>query len=132
MKTKMLMIVGLTMLLVPFSGLAQAPQSIRANIPFRFVVKGVTMPAGEYYFARVDDDKALEVKPVSKGTSVQALVITRLGAITDPKQKDARLVFDRIGDDFFLSEFWIPETDGFLLYSTPQKHEHRKIFIRSS
>ncbi len=127
MKMKIAVTIGLVALLTTVFGLAQTVQSLRANIPFQFIVGGKALPAGEYNFIR--NEGSFQVVSVKKGPSAVALVITMLGGEIHTTPQDAHIVFDKVGDSYFLSEIWIPQMDGFLLNATKEKHEHRTINI---
>ncbi len=109
-------------------GFAQAP-ALRANIPFQFTVEGKSLPAGQYEFIPSGNAETIRVVDQEKGLSSAALVVTRLGAGIHTTPKDAHIVFDKVGDTYFLSELWIPGIDGFLLHSTRGKHEHKTVDV---
>ena len=76
---------------------------IRASIPFDFMVRGRTLPAGDYWIERISDDPSgLVIKNVNDKHD-------HIVFETEPMQ-DRRianhnvLVFNRYGDDYFLSE----------------------------
>jgi hypothetical protein len=132
MKTKIAVVFGLLVLAFAALGFAQTEIKIHANIPFPFTIEGKNLPEGEYDFVRGNDDQMIQVLSPKRGSSVVAVVITRLGGWPSTKAKEeARLVFDKVGGAYYFSELWIPEMDGFLLYATKQKHEHRKISVTS-
>jgi hypothetical protein len=56
-------------------------------------------------------------------------VQTRLGAAIHTTKQDSHIVFDKVGEVYTLSEVWIPGTDGWLLFSTKGKHEHKTIDV---
>ncbi len=96
--------------LVLSAGWAQA-QSIRlkANIPFAFRAGEKLMPAGEY------DVRANGVVVKILGPDAdQSVMFTTVGIshrIGD--DKDAKLIFNKYGDDYVLLEMWWPgEQDG--------------------
>ncbi len=131
MRMKIVVPIGLFVLLATGFGFAQIQtiQSLRANIPFQFVVEGKTLPAGEYNFIRSADNGSFQIISTKKGPSAVALVITTLGGAIHSTPQDSHIVFDKIGDTYTLSEIWIPQLDGFLLHATKEKHEHRSINI---
>ncbi len=61
-----------------------------------------------------------------KGTGMFLTTITRLAA-PEVSLVDAHLVFDKVGDTYYLSEVWMPGEDGFLLYAAKGKHTHTLI-----
>jgi hypothetical protein len=67
----------------------------------------------------------LIIRP-AKGTQVEAAVITRLAkpevALVEPK-----VIFDKVGDKYTLSEVWLPGRDGFLLTGTKAPHTHHAV-----
>ncbi len=101
------------------------------DIPFKFMIAKREMPAGKYEVSTmkgeaVGRETRLVVSNYEKNISVYVPVIEHL-AETDPSQKHhARVVFDDVGDQRFLSEFWPADKgDGFLLgiKKGEQKHE---------
>ena len=105
-----------------FDSTAYAQNIARVNIDFAFVFAGKDMPAGGYEF-EATSGRVLLRSQSGKAAAVAMPVITRLGrhdADTDPE-----LVFDKVDGKFSLSEFWPPNSDGYLLLNTPADHEHR-------
>ena len=100
----MLVIGSVLTLLVAGTMRAQEPGTvIRASIPFDFIVRGRTLPAGKYEITRISDE------PV--GLLIRSLDDKRDKAVfeTEPvyMRKLARndeLVFHRYGESYFLSE----------------------------
>lgn len=104
-----------------------------ADIPFKFHAGTEILPPGTYSFTYNDSSNVVSVAPIGthdrSGThEVRLPVITRLGARDSVPSDLGTLVFDKVNDIRFLSEFWIPLTDGFLVYSIPEKHVHE--FVR--
>jgi len=128
MRTKMLATLSLAVLLSAAYALAQT-KSIHANIPFPFTVEGKAFPAGSYDFARNANNQSIEIIGIDKKQSGGALVITRLGVGIHTTPQDAHIVFDKVGDTYFLSELWYWDIDGFLLRATKEKHEHRAVDV---
>ena len=91
-------------LLIAGSAFAQVPgTSIRASIPFEFVVQGRTLPAGNYEITRITDE------PV--GLLIRNVDHRRFEAMFSTEPLDSRkvpnkswLVFHRYGDTSFLAE----------------------------
>ena len=90
---------------------AQLPGTIiRASIPFDFIVRGRTLPAGRYEIQQINDEPM--------GLMIQSIDHKRAHAMfeTDPVDlsKSARqdvLVFHQYGDSYFLSEI-VTATEG--------------------
>lgn len=43
------------------------------------------------------------------------------------EQLEPHIVFDKIGERYFLSEVWLPGADGYLLHATNEKHTHQHV-----
>ena len=99
----------LTLLLVltTISTSAQSQRSGVLNIPFSFTVGEKTLPAGEYTVEpnRKDYDKVWLVQSKDNHTSV--LVIT-MSVRAKETQEQTKLVFHRLGEQYFLSQIWTP------------------------
>jgi hypothetical protein len=124
MKTKLLIV---SMFLISAAAALYAQPTLRANIPFAFDVGGKQLPAGEYQFIPATAGDTVRV--ASDQESAMALILTRMAAGIHTTPNDAHVVFDKIGNQYFLSEIWIPGEDGYDLHNTTQKHEHRIINV---
>ena len=131
MKTRISIAVGFVAILaVAFAyGQSMSPVLGSVTIPFKFMVAKKEMPAGKYELLKVEgpgQGSNLVLRNSQVKTSIYVSVIERL-AETDPMQKHGvRAVFDTVGDQKFLSEFWPADNaDGYLLGITKgeQKHE---------
>jgi len=118
-------IFGLSVLL--FGGLTLADGQIpsnsvlKANIPFSFMVQNKTLPAGEYTIretgADIDSDNILEI--VSNTGKDRAVLFQTIGTITERMPKSSELVFDKVGDSYFLSKIFVAgDNDGSLIEPT--------------
>jgi hypothetical protein len=89
------------------AGSANAQESLRATIPFDFKVGQVTLPAGQYSlgYEGVHTPSVLAVR--SDDGRHSALVLTE-PIDTKAPTRGARLVFDREGDTYKLSEIFAP------------------------
>jgi hypothetical protein len=83
-----------------------------------------TFPAGKYRIGS-DEQGNITITP-ERGAAVAVESITRLAAPEKP-MTDARLVFDNVGGQRYLSEVWLPDEDGYLLRDTRQKHTHETV-----
>ena len=97
------------------------PPGATADIPFSFVVEGKTLPAGPYQFTERDNPTVIVVRNSKTSESVIAPVITLLGT---QAEKETNIVFDVVGNEHYLSEVRIADTDGYLIRATPGKHTH--------
>jgi methionine-rich copper-binding protein CopC len=102
--TMLMLLVVLSLASAVASAQTPAANKVVASVPFEFSVGYKTMPAGDYsvqIIATAND--ALMIK--NADSSVSAL---RLSEATS-REKDkshARLIFNRYGDKYFLSEVW--------------------------
>lgn len=120
----------ITILAVPFAhgqSASLSPVLGRVDIPFKFMVAKKEMPAGKYEVVKIAGQEfRLLLRSSQTKTSIYVSVLERL-AETDPSEKHgARVVFDTVGDQKFLSEFWPADnSDGYLLgiNKGEQKHE---------
>lgn len=90
---------------------AKASSSVVFQIPFDFVVAGKTLPAGEYIVVRstLASDEILSIRSLDKSGGAYVLTSTlRANEILN----DSKLVFNRYGDQYFLSEFWVSGQDS--------------------
>jgi hypothetical protein len=104
---------------------AYAQTAAIADVPFAFRVGSASFEPGKYELRPGDNLMTMMIVPV-KGREAVASVITRLGE-PEPPISEGRLVFDKVGDLSYLSEVWIPGSDGYLLHSTKEKHTHVKV-----
>lgn len=94
---------GLLITLTVVTAYAQSARMIRANVPFSFVVKDKTLPAGEYSMEPIRVGAAEAIKIQSLDGHITVIVPTRL-AQSMTNQENPRLVFNRSGDQYFLAE----------------------------
>jgi hypothetical protein len=116
-------IIGLSValaVLIPVK--AQSDQGVRVTVPFDFMVGDRRLPAGNY-----------SLRPLT--TAYRVLMITNwhegrslmFGANFDEHlvlQGDARLIFDRYEDQYFLRQVW---TSGEESYDLPKSRTERSL-----
>lgn len=80
---------------------AQAP--LKATIPFDFIVRGQTMPAGEYRLGHFLSSNTLSVCAENTDATVSFFTepVQTLGVVDS-----AKLVFHRYGNRYFLYQVW--------------------------
>ena len=104
--TMLILLVVLAFTTAVASGQTQSRNAAKlsANIPFEFNVGYKKMPAGEYSVQTiVSAGDALMIKSADA-----SLCAVRLSEATSPnkERKEARFVFHRYGDKYFLAEVW--------------------------
>ena len=114
---------SLLLTLVLAAGFAFAQSGQKVSVPFKFTIGDTHLAAGTYYFVTLAGATRMEVRDSGQKVVGQIPVITRL-AKPAKSSTAARLVFDTVADERFLSEIWIAGTDGYLVRATGEKHEH--------
>jgi hypothetical protein len=103
------------------AGSAQNSRSIVVNIPFEFSVKGATLPAGEYIVSNQATSDRMSLSMRRTDGKGSAIVLTM--NVQKPEiQTESRLVFNRYGEHYFLSQIWTSgDSDGRELFKTRQE-----------
>ena len=100
MKRQVFMILA-SLSLVVMSAYAQTGGTvIVANIPFDFIVRDKTLPAGEYTLTR-----AAQGITLIRSRDCRASMVFQTNTVESNKTRD-ELVFHRRGDKYFLSQVW--------------------------
>src|SRR5829696_2011427 len=95
------------------NGQIRSNATIRANIPYSFVVNNTTLPAGTYVITVLDpyasDLSVLEIRSANSKTAV----LFETDPVTVPGlAPQTELVFDKIGDTYFLSRLFLKGNEG--------------------
>ena len=104
---------------------AQNTESLKANVPFNFVVRGQVMHAGEVSVGQSAGTSSITIKGVDQKSGVIVLTQSLESRKTAPGQ--ARLVFHRYGDTYFLAEVWGAGEYG---SKVPQSNRERELAAR--
>jgi hypothetical protein len=115
----------LALLITAGVSIASAQDAVTIDTTFAFRVGTVVCQPGRYEL-RTNVDLNTIMVTAAKGTGTPAVVLTRL-AEPDPAAAEGKVVFDKVGDMYYLSEVWMPGSDGFLLTATKEKHTHVKV-----
>lgn len=102
--TMVTLLVAIAFAAAVVSANAQSPKLVIADIPFDFVVGDQTLAAGEYRMAPSSSfGNGLTIKSADTSNSVM-----RLTNSIEPRRNrtDARLVFHRYNNRYFLAEVW--------------------------
>ncbi len=111
-------ILGLFFMLAIASVSAQTPRSVEVNIPFDFSAGKTTLKAGAYIIRRTAGN-ALMIRSTDGKKSV--LVNAPLTIGSRDSRSGERLVFNRYGNQYFLSQVWLSIDSGRQLF--PSKAE---------
>ena len=100
-------ILSFLLMLTAANASAQSERSKAIKIPFNFIVGQKTLPAGEYTVEpnRKDFDKVWLIQ--SRDGQASVLIMTML-AQANKTQENTRVVFNKYGDQYFLSQIWTP------------------------
>jgi hypothetical protein len=96
-------------LLLALTAISVSAQSVRSkiNIPFNFIVDQKTLPAGEYTVEpnRKDFDRVWLIQRSDSHASVYVMTTPGHASKT---QEQVKLVFNKYGAQYFLSQIWTP------------------------
>jgi len=81
--------------------------SVRANIPFSFVVNGVLLPAGNYDIRRVADAATTLIISNRNDPRDRVMFLTS-PVISRDRSPQGELVFNRYGETYFLTQIFTP------------------------
>jgi hypothetical protein len=98
-----------------------------ATISFGFSVAGTPEPAGKYEILLEDPSfGTLMLRNIDGGKPIVVPFTTRL-AMRGGDQDT--LVFDKVGDKYYLSEIHLSDCDGYFLPGAPGQHTHTQVKV---
>ena len=120
MKKQLFVLLGLG-LLVGMSAYAQTV-NLKADVPFNFIIRGATLPAGEYTIQGLGGDgSAIAVR--GPNPKANTIVLSQRCA-SSSAAKQSKLVFHRYGEGYFLAQLWVAGNDsGRELAKSPREME---------
>lgn len=118
-------ILGIFLGLAVSSVHAQAPSKVKVNIPFEFSAGKTTLPAGVYSIRRMSGNGVLVRS--EDGQSSVILNAPATHSSSDPEAVE-RLVFERYGDQYALSQIWLTADTGRQVW-TGKKREKSERFV---
>ena len=104
---------GLFLMLAIATVNAQTPTGAEVSIPFDFTAGKANLKAGSYTITRVSE-KTLKIRSADGENSVLVNAPLTIGA-RDFKSGE-RLVFNRYGNDYFLTQVWLTIEQGRQLF----------------
>jgi hypothetical protein len=105
--------------------LTKESNQVKAKVAFAFQLGDKVYPAGSYQVLRRYPITTNLVIIDEKGEETPLPVIALLAEHEHATHKTSgNLVFNRVGDERFLSEVWLPGEDGYLIYGSAQPHQH--------
>lgn len=82
---------------------AQERQLLTATVPFAFTAENSSLPAGTYTISTLPPYNMIKVQ---SGDGQKVAMIPAIPSPTSAESEQAKLVFDRIGNQYFLSHVW--------------------------
>ena len=92
---------------------------VTVEVPFGFYAGEKMLPPGAYSITEGDLEDEVKITDLKSQESTKLQIFTRLGM-----RPDAEVLFDKVGDEYRLSEVYIPGLDGFLFKAAQGKHTH--------
>ena len=90
---------------------ASAGDSVKAKVPFAFVVNGVELPAGEYVVSR--DANQPDLIEIASASGVRrALTLSRAVDTEGESPEQPKLEFERIGKQVYLTQITLGPGDA--------------------
>jgi hypothetical protein len=83
---------------------AQAQELLVVNIPFNFVAGNMTLPAGEYSIKVSAPERTLLL--IDRKDAAMSSFMNTDAVATTEIQTESKLIFNRYGDRYFLSQVW--------------------------
>ncbi|MBP1635571.1 MAG: hypothetical protein H6Q10_2145 [Acidobacteria bacterium] len=120
-----ILIVVFALVLATGAAVAYAQDEATFDTSFGFRVGKELCQPGKYVVRVNEDQMGLTITP-AKGAPFIELAMTRLAA-PEVRMAGVKVVFDKVGDVYYLSEVWLPGIDGFLLHSTKERHTHTTV-----
>ena len=127
--TMLTLVVGLAMATVVVPANGQVSTFVTADIPFDFIVANKTLRAGKYTVTEASTN-GLRIR----GRDAESSAMRLTNAITEKsKKRNARMVFHRYGQQYFLAEVWSGESYGHqLLKSSKERHLREELASKAS
>jgi len=102
---------------------AQRPTGVEVNLPFDFTAGKATLKAGRYHIRKLSG----EVFSIRSEDGKQIIVNAPLTVGSRDSKGGARLVFNRYGNDYFLTQVWLTQEIGHQLFPTKSESRARDI-----
>jgi len=119
-------ILGIFLGLAVTSVHAQAPSKVEVDIPFEFSAGKTTLPAGVYSIKRMSGDNVILRSEDGKSSAILNAPVTNNS--TDPNAVE-RLVFERYGEQFALSQIWLKADTGRQVWTNKKGPKSERIEI---
>jgi hypothetical protein len=123
MKRNLITILSLVVMSMMFNATGAYAQSFaKADVPFAFSVGAAQLPAGTYEIKTLSQS-GNQIMIQNSKTSASAVSIARRDG---SRTTESKLVFDRIGNQYFLSEVWKDSSAGMIVPTSKHEQELKK------
>jgi hypothetical protein len=106
MKTRaILMAAAMTLTVLASTRVAQAQEQLVVTIPFDFAAGSANLPAGDYSVKAASANHTVLL--VNRDNPAVSMILVANAASSAQPQVQSKLVFNRYGDRYFLSQIWV-------------------------
>jgi len=123
--TSIAALAGLFLVLAVANVQGQVPTRAEVNVPFDFTAGKATLKAGTYSIRRMNGT-ALQIRSAD-GVTV-AVVNAPLTIGSRESKAGERLVFNRYGGEYFLTQIWLSVDSGRQLHQSPREGKTAREF----
>ena len=106
--------------------MSQAQSRVRANVPFAFSLEQTSMAAGGYEISSTDE-RVLTVRNLETGQARFLIASMHVEASHASGTPNARLVFNKYGDQYFLSQIWDGQSQSGIALSESKREKELKM-----
>ena len=78
---------------------------MKVDVPFAFSAGKQILPAGNYYVTAITPENTIAL--VSSPDGQHSLILADLPNYSDSPSADSRLVFQKYGNEYFLTQVWV-------------------------
>ena len=103
--------------------MVQAQSTLSANVPFAFSMGEKAMPAGTYQIRSVSD----QVLALENLDSQHSWLVMKSHYVQASESQNPKLVFDKIGDQYFLSQIWDGRSNSGIELSSSKREKELQI-----
>ncbi|MGB9467494.1 MAG: hypothetical protein WBR10_20465 [Candidatus Acidiferrum sp.] len=105
MKTRAMVMAGMiAVTMMASTRVARAQEPMVVNVPFDFVAGSKTFPAGEYAVKTTGPTHTLVL--IDRKHATTSIFLNTNAVVANDAQSESKLVFNRYGDHYFLSQVW--------------------------
>ena len=101
-----LMVVMSVLSVSTVSAQTNSAQQVTADIPFTFHVGNKNLPAGQYTVRCINPSSDVKVLQL-RSTDGKSTVLLQTSSIVGRMNKDAKLVFNRYGNQYYFAQAWL-------------------------